>query len=321
MLAAMCIAELRSLRDPEQTCTMLRATEAEGNSPCVPPAMKDVVPKTFPMPPEMRGEAAPGAYEVRTGDGDPADASHAIFPIVKYDPDSRPHLIGTGFFVSNMGLFVTARHVLLAAFDEHGHQRDPIGIIQFLPNGTYLRRPILRCTTHRIADVAVGVAAPMSNNKDGTPLTNRVLTLTVDPPNIGTRVVTFAYPKHINLIGDVQILSFAPTWFDGKIEEHLTAGRDRVVLPGPCYQTSIVIHGGASGGPVFCPSGCVFGVNSTGFDGTDISYVSRVNETLTLTVEGVSMGGDLPRMTSAMEMVREGHLLVKPSPHDMEGDG
>jgi Trypsin-like peptidase domain len=271
-------------------------------------------PAGIPTPPELPGEAAPDVYGVRAGFGTPADASHSIFPIVRYDSKDRVHLLGTGFFTTTNGLFVTARHVLTAPFDSAGRQRYPIGIIQFLrePDGIYLQRPILRCALHPTADVAVGVAAPM-NNREGRPVTNPVLTLSLEPPGVGMRVITFAYPKHANVVVEGgQSIHFTPTWYDGDIKEYFPTGRDRVLLPEPCYRTSIVIHGGASGGPVFSRSGRVFGVNSTGIDGTDISFVSRIDEIFALTVDDVAMDGHPPRSTPVLEIARAGHIVVEP---------
>jgi hypothetical protein len=251
---------------------------------------------------------------VQTRDGVPADPSLGIFAIVRYDPEGRTHLIGTGFFIATTGLFVTARHVLMDTFDSQGRQQFPIGIIQFLPGGIYLPRPILRCASQPMADVAVGVAAPMRRNQDGSSLMNPVLTLTTVPVPLSTRIVTYAYPKHLNLVQGTseQFIHFEPTYYDGYVEEYLPHGRDRVVLPGPCYRTSITIHGGASGGPVFCPSGHVFAVNSTGFDGTDISYVSRVNEIFRLSVDDVEINGAPPRSVPVVDIARAGHIVVEP---------
>ncbi len=268
----------------------------------------------IPFPPELPGEAAPGAYGVRNRDGVPTDPGLVVFPIVRYDERGRLHLIGTGFFIATSGLFLTARHVLMDVFDSRGCQRYPIGIVQFLAGNIYLQRPILSCARHLTADVAVGVAAPMRRNQDGSPLANPVLTLTTVPPALGTRIVTFAYPKHLNLNHDDggQRVHFTPTYYDGYVQEYLPNGRDRSMLPGPCYRTNIIIHGGASGGPVFCPSGSVFGVNSTGFEGTDVSYVSRIDEIFELVVDDAVIDGAPARSVPVIELARAGHIVVSP---------
>jgi len=273
----------------------------------------------IPPPPDLGGEAAPGAYDLRTADGVPANPGLAIFPIVRYDSETRVRLLGTGFFITTTGLFVTAAHVLRAVFDRKGRQRFAIGMIHFLPDNIYYLRPILRAALHPRADVAVGVAAPMARNTDGEPLKNPILTLTTVRPALGTKVVTFAYPRHQNSVsGDVQQVHLAPTYYDGNVEEYFPDGHDRVLLPAPCYQTTISIHNGASGGPVFAPNGYVFGVNSTGFDGTDVSFVSRIDEIFQLTIDDVAMGSERARSVAVIELARADHILVRPRPVDTE---
>jgi hypothetical protein len=267
----------------------------------------------FPPPPGLPGEALPDRYEIRTDEGSPVNASHGIFPIVRYDNAGHMHLLGTGFFICTTGLFITARHVLMDTFDSKGRERYPIGLLQFIPSNTYIQRPILRCAAHPIADVAVGVAAPM-NNRNGQPLTNPVVTITSVTPDLNSRVVTFAYPKHSNrIIENVQHFDVRPTFYDGDITEYFPNGRDRILLPAPCYRTSMIIHGGASGGPVFSRSGGVFGLNSTGIDGTDISFVSRIDEIFELAIDDVQMGSELPRRVPVSEIARAGHIVVKSS--------
>jgi len=267
-----------------------------------------------PMPPELRGEAASGTYKARTGDGVEVSLDRAIFPIVRYDSDGRLHLVGTGFFIATNGLFVTAKHVLMhGVFDSTGRQLYPIGILQFIEGNIYIQRPILRCAYHPMADVAVGVAAPIKD-KQGQPLSNPILKLTLVPPVIGSRVVTYAYPRHANVIleSGEQRLNLMPRWYDGNLEEHFPNGRDQIFLPKPCFRTSIFIHGGASGGPVFSRAGAVFGVNSTGIEGTDISFVSRLDEIFQLTIDDVILGSRSPASVPVIEMARAGHIIVSP---------
>lgn len=268
---------------------------------------------SLPKLPELSGEAGSGRYSVKTGDGGEIDPSYAIFPVIRYDSEGHVHILGTGFFISTNGLFVTARHVLMAPFDGKGRQQYPIGTIQFLRKGEsadYILRPILRCATHPVADLGVGVAAPL-NRRDGTPLTNPVLTLDTEVHSVGERITTYAYPKHADVIeGDRQFINMAPTWYDGRIEAYWPNGRDKM-LPGPCYQTSIVIHKGASGGPVFSRNGSVLGVNTTGYDGTDLSFVSRIHEILELSIDDVIMGTGSARTVKVVEMVLAGHIILK----------
>jgi hypothetical protein len=102
---------------------------------------------------------------------------------------------------------------------------------------------------------------------------------TFNEVGVGSRAVTYAYPRFSNTQDDdSQKVEFNSSYYAGYIREYLPKGRDRILLPGPCYQTCIHIHAGASGGPVFGSHGLAFGINSTRIDGTDISYVSRISE-------------------------------------------
>ncbi len=261
----------------------------------------------------LRGEATAGAYSIKDGNDQDVRHHEGIFPIVRYDNEGRLHLLGTGFFISNNGLFATAKHVLNAPF-KNGREEFPIGLIQFRPNKTFLHRPILRFAAHPKSDVAVGVGAPMSHVLDGTPMINPLLILDSEIPAINTRVVTFAYPKYKNEISeDVQRVMFEPSFFDGNLIEHLPAGRDRVLLPGQCFRTNIALHRGASGGPVFSPNGRVFGINSTGYDGTDDSYISAIRDIFDLSIDDVQVNNGRPRSVTIRELSRRGHVLITPN--------
>jgi hypothetical protein len=209
---------------------------------------------------------------------------------------------------------VSAKHVLTAAVDlKTGEQLFPVGILHFKGDGTYLIRPILRFTIHPTADVAVATAAPMNRNSDGAPLTNAALTIHRGIIDVAAHVTTFAYPRYATTMTDAgQIMNVMPAWYDGEITEYLPDGRDRVLLPGPCYRTNIVIHHGASGGPVFSRLGTVFGLNSTGWDGTDDSYVSSIVPVLNLSVEDVAMNGQPAGRVSVADIAKAGFILVQP---------
>jgi hypothetical protein len=192
----------------------------------------------------------------------------------------------------------------MAAFDEKGRERFAIGMIQYLREGGYVLRPILRCTSHSIADVTVGVAAPMQRSSDGIPLTNPIFTLDTEIAQPGTRIITYAYPRYSNdLVDEIQRMHFAPRFYNGEIQEYFPNGRDRVLLPGRCYQTNMIVHPGASGGPVFSPTGLVFGVNSTGYDGTEISFVSSVMDIYDLLINDVTLEDETPRSVRIRDLI------------------
>jgi hypothetical protein len=261
---------------------------------------------------KLLGEAPKGAYQFHTDDGALGDPSEAVFPILSQDAKGIFSLIGTGFFIAENGIFVTAAHVISAVLDEHDNPTGPLGLFQFSPGGKYYPRPIHCATRHPVADVAVGVAWPMHHNQTGHPLPNKLLSLSTSAPGLGTVVSTYAYPKTTIQRGSPQVIHFEPAFFDGQVVEHFPNGRDRAVLPGACFQTSMVIHGGASGGPVLGPNGAVFGVNSTGFENEAVSFVSCISQILELGIPDVVVpGSHRPRLVTVRELCEMKFVLSK----------
>src|ERR1700688_2754778 len=83
--------------------------------------------------------------------------------------------IGTGFFVSTHGLFVTAKHVLAEVIDEAGIPTGGLSVFQLFDGDRYVYRPISRFTTNSVSDVAIGFLAPMSQRATGEHFQNDVL--------------------------------------------------------------------------------------------------------------------------------------------------
>ena len=251
-----------------------------------------------------QGEATAGRHRFIDLDGNNTSGHQVIFPILKQVLGGTFQLIGTGFFVSSCGLFASAKHVLLDCFDESGDQKYPICIVQFLPDNQFQFRHILWCSSHNTADVAIGLVEPTRDNEP-----NAALTLSTSSSSIGGTVATYAYPKtEISQDDYAQVLNFKAAFYDGQLVEYLSNGRDRVLLPGPCYRTSMVIHGGASGGPVMGASGRVLGINSTGYDGQcDISFVSRIDEVLHLKIPSIKFpSGQEVSSVTILDLVRAG---------------
>ena len=149
--------------------------------------------------------------------------------------------------------------------------------------------------------MTVGISAPMNHNRSGLPLKNKLLELTPSIPHIGQRVYTYAYPNNEIKHGKIQEIYLYPDFFDGSIQKIYQNGRDSVMLPGACVQTSMFIHGGASGGPVFDSLGKVFGVNSTGYDNDDLSFITPIYTIENLLLDDIS----IPSNSTGKVRVRE----------------
>jgi hypothetical protein len=259
---------------------------------------------------QLLGKAPHRRYRAHTADGANADLTHAIFPIVTQERSGLFVSIGTGFFIAKNGVFVTAAHVVEAVLDRDGNPTGPFGLFQFLPNNNYSVRQIHRTTCHLVADIAVGVAMPMHHKDTGKPMPNRSLTIASNPPAIGSTVCTYAYPKTTIEPGKPQVVRFEPGFYDGIVVEHFPYGRDQVLLRGACFRTSMVIHSGASGGPVVGPGGTVFGVNSTGFDDKTISFVSCISQILDLAIPGVILPGSPTARSVTVRELRDRGFVV-----------
>ena len=146
----------------------------------------------------------------------------------------------------------------------------------------------------------------------GESLRNKVLVLTDRLPEVDEAVATFAYPTtEFKDIGEAQQIHIKSTWHFGRIEECHPYGRDTVLLPRACFRTSIQIPGGASGGPVTDQFGRVFAINSTGYEGETISYVSSITDIWPCRVVNVRLadGSERPEIT-IVELIKMGLVVV-----------
>lgn len=251
-----------------------------------------------------------------TGDGVSAEGQDAIFPICTLDKTGLLAFIGTAFFICTNGVFVTAKHVLLNNRGEN--LVEPLYGIHFLGESIYVLRPVMQVCIDNLSDVAVGVLAIATNNETGELLTNKILILTDEIPDVGEIATTFAYPKtQVKDVNSIRELHFETSWHCGFVLNYLPEGRDRVMLPGPCYRTTIEILHGASGGPVMNTKARVFAVNSTGFDGLletsrfPESYVSAIQSLFSLKLDDVALSPNLaPRSVNVSELIDLGHLVI-----------
>jgi hypothetical protein len=219
-------------------------------------------------PPPLGGEADQNSWHFQNIDEGPLPnpVGHT-FPIITHSDQGIWSLIGTGFYVSSDGLFVTARHNVEPVLRD-GRQIAPLLIIHFhSPIGglfgpsEVLFRPIMQCWLGQQADIALGVAATCTNNQTGERLTHRPWQLSWSIPAVGARVGTYAFPRH-QMSPNTQSVVFQPELYRGTV---LSTGdfRDRIIIPFPYVEVDCRIHGAASGGPIALNGGGVVAVNCT----------------------------------------------------------
>jgi len=176
--------------------------------------------------------------------------------------------------------------------------------MHFRPGDVYLLRPVARAWHSSGVDVAVGVATPMHRNETREPLLNGILTLTASGPPVGSDIATFAFANTTIKRGGGKLeVRLNPEFEEGRLIDYFPNGRDRAMISWPVYETSMVILGGASGGPVVDNSGATFAINTSGVDGQpDISYVTPIDFILDAVVENAALlGDDKPRSYTVRE--------------------
>ncbi len=255
---------------------------------------------------KLEGTAEEGLWNFY-GDKGKLDKTDSVFSLFTVENHVYT-FIGTGFYISAQGLFMTAGHNVMAVCNEYGQPITPLIIIHLHENDFIIRRPVASCWNSKEADISIGVAEPMINTNTGEFLKNRFLTLTDKCPSIGDHIASYAFPNFERKEEEnVHKIYLVPDFYDGTITDiHKKA------LGGPCYQTDMHIHGGASGGPVISnKNGCVFGINSNSLStDTNISFVAPITPALKATIEKVKIEGfDEP--TKMEDLIKFGHVIVK----------
>jgi hypothetical protein len=224
--------------------------------------------------PPLGGEADPSSWHFER-DGEEGPLPNPVghtFPLLTHDNSDRWRLVGTGFYVSNNGLFVTARHVISEVLRD-GRQISPLVILHLRSDtglfgpSEVLYRPINQCwlgADDRL-DIALGIAAAATNAETGKVLRHWCWPLSWTTSVLGASIATYAFPRHL-MSEDGRAFHFQPELYSGAVRE---AGdsRDGVIMPFPYLEVDCRIHGGASGGPIIANGGSVVGINCTEFTG------------------------------------------------------
>jgi hypothetical protein len=222
-------------------------------------------------------------------DGEPVNPADGVIPIMKEIDKGKLTIIGTGFYITRYGLFLTSGHVLSDIVHEN-KQKIVASYICHRAGDTEVHfRRVLAINLFKEADLAIGQADNFKKNFPNNPLINMRGVLSTEIPDKGEKLITYAYPE--NKVMDFTQPSNAPVifsdYYDGAFLRYVK-NSEHPHIPYPHFETSIKIKSGASGGPVFY-RGRIIGVNCRGWDFGDaeddhLSYVVPIKASLSLEV-------------------------------------
>lgn len=213
--------------------------------------------------------------------------TEAIFPIYNFSAENNyaiSQLVGTGFFIHPLGVFLTARHVAAAI-----NQNDRPFVVYRVgttPEASSVLEGanVMYVISSPDSDIAVGRIHAIVDPNTGNIRVNRTMMLTAECPKIDDRIATIAFP--FSRVKDDNTAEWNPMFSQGTVVHFFDKSRGGM-LNHPCWQTTMRIPGGASGGPVVNDVGVVFAVNSTEFEyegGQSDSYITPITNSLLLHV-------------------------------------
>lgn len=224
------------------------------------------------------------------------DPRLCVLPVLKEIAPGQLSIVGTGFYVTRYGLFVSARHVLDTLVTSSSSSLGVGYVCHQLGAEAVCLRRIRHVALFNNADIAVGQADNFMDRVPEQPLSNMRARLGAQPPERGTRVITYAYPE--NNILDFTDANSTPEvcsdFYEGTFTRTVV-NYENPSLPYPYFETSIPSRCGASGGPVFDGSGRVIGIICRGWDfgddddGEPLSYIVPVRAMLDMRLSLVQL--------------------------------
>ena len=235
------------------------------------------------------------------------DQEEPIFPLISFNPITKTFkCVGTGFFIQPLGGFVTAKHVF---FDSNGRNLPTLYAVQTTSSRQRHLRVLRHMILHPDADIAVGfLGSRRLEGKNIEPEVATPFTLNFENLNPGDKIRTYAFPltETQDLDNDKVEFTFSGKWATGEIVDFHEEGSP--LVRNKCYQTTMKIEHGASGGPVL-KNNLVVGINSSGMDlledNVPLSYITPINYILDLSVPS----GD--KLISIKDLIDNGSIAAK----------
>ncbi|UJW86729.1 S1 family peptidase [Devosia sp. SL43] len=250
----------------------------------------------------LKGADDPSRYWSHDKDGVVGDGKAMLVPILTYRSPGPAdfRFLGTGFFIAP-GIVATAKHVIEAF--EPG--RFPL-IFQFEQENQVSMRRVHEICVHKESDV--GILRVLGEKPNHT---NKCAVLTSRKPQAGSLAFTSVVANtKVWADGPGQSIAMNVENFRGKVVQQFPTGRDRVMLPWPCYQVDFHLHGGGSGGPVFDAGGEVFAINCASHTPeTDIAFVTSVDMLLGCIIQNIVIENKSYTTATIRDLVDAGIVL------------
>jgi hypothetical protein len=218
---------------------------------------------------------------------------------------------------------LTARHVVDEFFQTHegiDSREKPLGeeakfsaqVFQFL-DGTKVQA----WTVNKIFSIDgndIALLKLIPTNDEQLSYQWRSVRLQLLPPQVGATVYAFGYHSNRLVTTDEAIqIHTNPYTSTGVVQEVHDLGRDRMLLPWPCFRTNARFEKAMSGGPVFTKDGLLCGLICSSYDletseADHVSYVSTLWPCMATPVdydrEGYPRGLSYP----ALELAKDGFI-------------
>jgi hypothetical protein len=214
------------------------------------------------------------------------------FPILRERETGTLIVIGTGFYVTRYGLFLTAAHVLDDAFGEDGRERGVLFGLHYADDRTLHLRRVIRYNKHSVMDVALGELDNFIDRFPDNPLLNVQCRLARRRPQRGEQLTTYAYPENKALVMDRENpAALFGDYFTGTYRRFVPESDAHHVLRYPHFQMAVRIRSGASGAPIFTEDGGVFGLAVHGgeHEGDELAFGIPVSACMELGLDRLRM--------------------------------
>jgi len=234
--------------------------------------------------------------------------NEAIFPIITFNPENKIwNCLGTGYFINPVGGFATARHLF---FHEDKQVEQTLYGVHLVNNEEFHIRPVYQLVSDPTSDIMIGRLGErrLKGGENLPAMQSEYFALDFELLSKGDDIMTYAFPKTTREVlesGETEF-SFEGRLERGKIVDLHNNGTSQV--KNRCYQTTMNMESGASGGPVL-KDGYIVGINSSSFELPEgeepISFITPIDYILGLKVE--SKG----KLVPVAQLIKSGFIKTK----------